>query len=408
VDTPQVTVGGAATQVLFAGLAPGFVGLAQINIQLPASLPAGSSLPLVIAFPGNSSSPANLAVAGSGGGSAPKLSLSATSLSFGNVTLGQISDLPLTVSNIGTAPLTVNLAVAGAGYVLTTPASFTLAAGASQTVTVRFAPTNAAASSGSLTINSNDPSHPSVSVSLSGSGVAAATVILSDSFHRANATACALAQADLALGGSGTHYYLPIFPGSNGPIGASIVSGALENNGLDFGGVQLTALPGACGNPAVRGETLPQDLNISVDLLVPKNGSNVTVGGPYFRSRAASAGDGIVGGSSAGYWVQLMSTGEVRIWALNPFATVATSGPVASFDSTVKHTLQIAVQGSTFQASLDGQLLTFSGSTSVILPASGGSNDGAVGIAFGSPDNRGQAGGQLANNLVVSTYSALH
>jgi uncharacterized protein (TIGR03437 family) len=40
-----VTVGGAAAAVQFSGLASGFVGLLQINIQLPAVLPAGVGTP---------------------------------------------------------------------------------------------------------------------------------------------------------------------------------------------------------------------------------------------------------------------------------------------------------------------------------------------------------------------------
>lgn len=59
-DLPTVTVGGASAIVQFSGLTPGFVGLLQINIQLPATLPAGPSLPLVITFPGASSAPVNL------------------------------------------------------------------------------------------------------------------------------------------------------------------------------------------------------------------------------------------------------------------------------------------------------------------------------------------------------------
>lgn len=47
---PTVTVGGAPAAVLFAGLTPGFVGLLQINVQLPESLPAGDELELVAAF----------------------------------------------------------------------------------------------------------------------------------------------------------------------------------------------------------------------------------------------------------------------------------------------------------------------------------------------------------------------
>jgi uncharacterized protein (TIGR03437 family) len=55
--TPTVMVGSAQASVLFAGLTPGYVGLVQINIQLPSSLPSGSSLPLVVSF-GASAAPA--------------------------------------------------------------------------------------------------------------------------------------------------------------------------------------------------------------------------------------------------------------------------------------------------------------------------------------------------------------
>jgi uncharacterized protein (TIGR03437 family) len=62
--TPSVTVGGAAATVQFSGLTPGSVGLLQINIQLPATLPTATgtphSLPLVISFPAASSTPVNL------------------------------------------------------------------------------------------------------------------------------------------------------------------------------------------------------------------------------------------------------------------------------------------------------------------------------------------------------------
>jgi uncharacterized protein (TIGR03437 family) len=40
--TPEVSVGGKPAQLLFSGLAPGFVGVYQINFLLPAGLPAGT------------------------------------------------------------------------------------------------------------------------------------------------------------------------------------------------------------------------------------------------------------------------------------------------------------------------------------------------------------------------------
>jgi minor extracellular serine protease Vpr len=53
---PQVTVGGRPATVLFSGLAPGFVGLYQVNILIPEDAPQGSQ-PVVISANGISSKP---------------------------------------------------------------------------------------------------------------------------------------------------------------------------------------------------------------------------------------------------------------------------------------------------------------------------------------------------------------
>jgi len=47
---PTITVGGAPAQALYAGLAAGFVGLAQFNFRMPGTLPAGKTLDLKIAY----------------------------------------------------------------------------------------------------------------------------------------------------------------------------------------------------------------------------------------------------------------------------------------------------------------------------------------------------------------------
>jgi uncharacterized protein (TIGR03437 family) len=40
--TPTVTIGGTGAAMQFSGLAPGFVGLYQVNVQVPAGVPAGA------------------------------------------------------------------------------------------------------------------------------------------------------------------------------------------------------------------------------------------------------------------------------------------------------------------------------------------------------------------------------
>lgn len=49
---PTVTIGGTAAPVLFSGLAPGFVGLYQVNALAPAGVGAGAAVPVTISLGG--------------------------------------------------------------------------------------------------------------------------------------------------------------------------------------------------------------------------------------------------------------------------------------------------------------------------------------------------------------------
>ncbi|MBI4671923.1 MAG: hypothetical protein HY741_09700 [Chloroflexi bacterium] len=256
---------------------------------------------------------------------------------------------------------------------------------------------------------------PAATVALPTSPPAAPQV--SDDFTRPDAGPCQLGLSNNTLGGDRQLFYLPIFPSGGtdptNPIGANLVSGALQNNGLDYGGVQF-ALTDACAQPIgmVRGADMGQDLNLRADLLTPTDAAgHVSQAGPYVRNRAAAMGDGIIGGEAAGYWVQLESTGEVKLKRVNPSGVIATSCKPASFDTTVFHTLEIAAGGNQLQVALDGKLLTFTQNNELVIalliPPTAGSNDGTAGIAFGAEANRGQIGGQRADNLAVTAYRSL-
>ncbi len=58
---PEVTIAGQAATVQFSGLAPGFPGLYQVNVQVPPGIPSGAQ-PVVIKMNGATSAPANLPV----------------------------------------------------------------------------------------------------------------------------------------------------------------------------------------------------------------------------------------------------------------------------------------------------------------------------------------------------------
>src|SRR5215831_3937558 len=99
----------------------------------------------------------------------------ATATSFGSVTTGEAVDRTFVVQNTSAASITGTATVA-APFSLVSGGSFTVAAGASQTVTIRFRPTT----SGTFVSNVVFTAGPdTVSRSVSGTGTASATVTLS-------------------------------------------------------------------------------------------------------------------------------------------------------------------------------------------------------------------------------------
>ena len=61
VDTPAVTIGGSPALVEFSGLAPGFVGLYQVNIEVPVGISPGE-VPLALGMSGKSANPVTVFV----------------------------------------------------------------------------------------------------------------------------------------------------------------------------------------------------------------------------------------------------------------------------------------------------------------------------------------------------------
>jgi hypothetical protein len=111
-----------------------------------------------------------------GGATAPPLTLAPTSLDFGTVDVGQTNKLSVSVTNVTSSPIVLGGVTAIGEYSadLGTCAGGGrgLAAGASCTLEVTFAPADIGALSGVLSLSSNATQIP-LTVSLSGTGVAA-------------------------------------------------------------------------------------------------------------------------------------------------------------------------------------------------------------------------------------------
>jgi hypothetical protein len=107
------------------------------------------------------------------------LSINATSLAFGSVTLGATPTQTVNLTNTGTAPVTVSSAtvtnLTGTGFSLEgSPFSATtLTPGQTITLSVEFDPTVTGAATGQLTIISNSSANPTAVIGLSGTGATA-------------------------------------------------------------------------------------------------------------------------------------------------------------------------------------------------------------------------------------------
>ena len=124
-------------------------------------------------FPGAAANAANMSEFFGASASAPSVSLSPASLSFGNQTVGTTSAARFsTLTNTGNAALTINtLQISGDfAFAGTGNCSGSVAAGASCSISVNFTPTTTGTRTGTVTITDNASNSPQT-IPLTGSGV---------------------------------------------------------------------------------------------------------------------------------------------------------------------------------------------------------------------------------------------
>src|SRR5208283_843349 len=181
-DVTLSTSGGSISVTAITPQAPFVVS----NVaSLPATVSATQSLTFQVAFAPTaagavnsstgvsvvsdaSNSPTNLTLSGTG---TTGLTVSTTSVNFGNVTVGTTSptqNITLTASGQSFSISSIALSSQTPFNLVSAPTG-TLSANTSETVQVSFTPTATGAASASLTVMSNAPSSPNT-ISLSGSG----------------------------------------------------------------------------------------------------------------------------------------------------------------------------------------------------------------------------------------------
>ncbi|HUS86292.1 MAG TPA: M6 family metalloprotease domain-containing protein, partial [Bacteroidales bacterium] len=109
----------------------------------------------------------------------PEITLSATSISFGDLSVSSTITRTFTIINDGSADLVVSNISSDNGVFTVSPTSVTIAAGQSQTVMVTFNPTTAGIYSATITISNNDSNEATLTVNVSGNATAAPEITLS-------------------------------------------------------------------------------------------------------------------------------------------------------------------------------------------------------------------------------------
>jgi hypothetical protein len=148
---------------------------------------------------------------------------------FGSITVGSSADATFTVQNTSTTSIT-GTASAGAPYSIVSGGSFSLAAGASQVVTVRFRPSVAGTFAGNVTFTASGDTASRV---LTGTGIAVPTAALSVTTAGTGAGTVTSVPAGISCGSSCS---------ATVPIGTAVTLTAAAASGSTFMG-----WGGACG-----------------------------------------------------------------------------------------------------------------------------------------------------------------
>lgn len=189
-----------------------------------------------IALANNSATP-NVQVNVSGTGEivvapSPHVSVAPASLSFGTVTVGSAANQTTVVSNSGDGDLVVSSVARCTGTsaeFTASPASFTVAAGGSQTVTVTYRPVDATVDGGCIAVASNDTGAGTVNVGVGGTGQAQANPVVDVDVTRFSAAK----RLDISRGGTAT----PKVAVVNAGTAAGTATIQLEGSAPDANGV---------------------------------------------------------------------------------------------------------------------------------------------------------------------------
>ena len=203
VNVTQATISGSGFSVTSgSGAATLAAGQsATVQVQFAPTSSTAMSANLVVAS--NASNP-SLTIALSGTGTQAGISVTPSSVSFGNVADGTSATQTITLKNTGTASLVVSSdSVTGAGFSVTGFAAQTLTPSATMTFNAVFAPASSGSASGSISVSTNLAGSPTT-IALTGTGTQPGMSVTPSSVSFGNVASGASSTQVITLKNTGT------------------------------------------------------------------------------------------------------------------------------------------------------------------------------------------------------------
>ncbi|HPN38909.1 MAG TPA: choice-of-anchor D domain-containing protein [Melioribacteraceae bacterium] len=113
----------------------------------------------------------NVALSGTGTALQPNITVNPTSLSFGDVAVGNTKSLNIAITNDGQADLNIsNIIITGSGFNYLGTTNFNIVPAANSQISILFKPTSVTTFNGTVKIVSNSPGEDTITVTLTGAG----------------------------------------------------------------------------------------------------------------------------------------------------------------------------------------------------------------------------------------------
>jgi hypothetical protein len=363
------------------GVSTSGAGVGITGIGIPATIAPNQSTTFSVPFTPQSTtgvsggitftdnglgSPQAFTVTGSAVASGSTLGANPGSFNFNSVLVGSNSTEAITLTNSGNSTITVNSVIpGGAGFSDSgITAGQTIAAGATATLTAKFAPTGTGTVPGSITINSTATNSPLV-IALSGTGIQAGLSANPSSINFGSLLIGNTASVNVTLTNSGTAN-LSISAASASGTGFSMST--LSPQTLTPGGTATftatfgpTTAGNATGNVSITSNAPGSPLVIGLRGIGTANQAQLSINPTSIAFNSVNVG------SNASHTVTLTNTGNVTL----NIATATISG--AGYTMTLVPTSINAGANIMFS-------VTFT-------PTSGGSSPGTISIASNDPNS---------------------